>query len=123
MGGYTKNIAVIKELKSGFSVDGGPLSGIVKAEKYGNNLKVEVSLINFAPVTEGKYVSAVSDGKTVCILDGLSFEGVSKVDTGQGFAALVCYVNGTVSPIASAVCGQFHSAIIGIREELENRKI
>ena len=59
MGGYTKNIAVIKELKSGFSVDGGPLSGIVKAEKYGNNLKVEVSLINFAPVTEGKYVSAV----------------------------------------------------------------
>lgn len=122
MGGYTKNIAVIKELKSGFSVDGGPLSGIVKAEKYGNNLKVEVSLINFAPVTEGKYVSAVSDGKTVCILDGLSFEGASKVDTGQGFAALVCYVNGTVSPIASAVCGQFHSAIIGIREELEKQE-
>ena len=122
MGGYTKNIAVIRQLKSGFSVDGGQLSGLVKAEKYGSNLKVEVSLINFAPVTEGKYVAALSDGKTVCILDGLSFEGESKVDTSDGFATLICYVNGEVSPVASAVCGQFHSAVIGIREEIEKQE-
>ena len=120
--GYTKNIAVIRELKSGFSADGGPLSGLVKAEKYGSSLKVEVSLINFAPLTEGRYVCAVSDGKNTCILDGTYFEGVSEVDTGKGFAALVCFVNGEVSPVASAVCGEFHSAAIGIREEIEKQE-
>ena len=81
---YTKNIAVIRGLKSGFSADGGQLSGLVKAEKYGSSLKVEVSLINFAPLTEGRYVVAVSDGKHTCVLDGLTFEGRSEVDTGSG---------------------------------------
>ena len=122
MAGYTKNIAVIRGLKSGFSADGGELSGIVKAEKYGASLKIEVSLINFAPLTEGRYVTAVSDGKHSCILDGLSFEGVSEVDTGAGFAALVCFVNGTVSAVASAVCGNFHSAAIGLREQIEKQE-
>lgn len=122
MSGYTKNIAVIRGLKSGFSVDGGPLSGLVKAEKYGSNLRVEVSLINFAPLTEGKYVCAVSDGKEVCVLDGLVFDGASLVDTGEGFAALICFVNGEVAPVASAVCGQFHSAILGIREAIERQE-
>ena len=117
--GYTKNIAVIRGLKSGFSADGGSLSGLVKAEKYGASLKVEVSLINFAPLTEGRYVAAISDGKKVCILDGLSFDGVSEVDTSAGFAALICFVNGTVSPVASAICGAFQSAAMGIREEIE----
>ena len=56
MGGYTKNIAVIRGLKSGFSADGGDLSGLIKAEKYGSSLKVEVSLINFAPLTDRKSV-------------------------------------------------------------------
>lgn len=122
MSGYTKNIAVIRGLKSGFSVDGGPLSGLVKAEKYGANLRLEVSLINFAPLTEGKYVCAVSDGKEVCVMDGLLFEGASPVDTGEGFAALICFVNGEVAPVASAVCGTFHSAILGIREEIEKQE-
>ena len=122
MSGYTKNIAVIRGLKSGFSVDGGPLSGLVKAEKYGANLRVEVSLINFAPLTQGKYVCAVSDGKEVCVMDGLIFDGLSPVDTGAGFAALICFVNDEVSPVASAVCGAFHSAAIGIREEVERQE-
>lgn len=122
MGGYSKNIAVIRGLKSGFSADGGALSGLVKAEKYGGRLKVEVSLINFAPLTEGRYVTAVSDGKHICILDGTLFEGASETDTSKGFAALVCFVNGTVSPIASAVCGAFQSAAIGIREEIEKQE-
>lgn len=120
--GYTKNIAVIRGLKSGFSADGGALSGLVKAEKYGSSLKVEVSLINFAPLTEGRYVAAISDGKKVCVLDGLSFNGYSEVDTGAGFAALICFVNGTVSPVASAICGNFQSAALGIRAEIEKQE-
>ena len=120
--GYTKNIAIIRGLKSGFSSDGGELSGLVKAEKYGSYLRVEVSLINFAPLTDGRYVAGISDGKNTCILEGLNFEGVSEVDTGGGFAALVCFVNGTVSPIACAVCGNFHSTITGIKESIERQE-
>ena len=116
---YTKNIAVIRGLKSGFSADGGPLSGIIKAEKYGSSLKVEASFINFAPLTEGRYVCALSDGKNICVLDGTNFEGTSEVDTSAGFAALVCFVNGGVLPVASAICGQFQSAVIGIKEQIE----
>ena len=122
MGGYTKNIAIIRGLKSGFSVDGGSLSGLVKAEKYGDNLRVEVSLLNFAPLTQGKYVCAISDGEKVCVMDGMTFDGTSDVDTGEGFAALICFVNDGVSPVASAVCGEFHSAIDGIRAEIERQE-
>ena len=119
MGGYTKNIAVIRELKNGFSADGGALTGLVKAEKYGAKLRAEVSLINFAPLTEGRYVTAISDGAHTQILDNGIFEGYSDVDTSAGFAALVCFVNGNVSPIASAVCGNFQSAALGIKEIIE----
>ncbi|MDE7182527.1 MAG: hypothetical protein K2O41_05835 [Clostridia bacterium] len=119
MSGYTKNIAVIRELKNGFSADGGTLTGLIKAEKYGTRLKAEASLINFAPLTEGRYVTAISDGKHTQILDGTVFEGYSEVDTSSGFAALVCFVNGEVSPVASAVCGNFRSAALGIKEEIE----
>ena len=122
MSGYTKNIAVIRGLKSGFSVDGGPLSGLVKAEKYGAVLRIEVTLINFAPLTQGKYVCGVSDGKGTLVMDGLTFDGVSSVDTGNGFAALICFVNDEVSPVASAVCGSFHTAAMGIREEIERQE-
>lgn len=119
MGGYTKNIAVIKGLKDGFSADGGALTGLVKAEKYGNNLKLEVTFINFAPLSEGRYVTGVSDGNTTLIVENGLFEGYSPLDTGSGFAALICYVNGTVSPVASAVSGGFNGAALGIKAEIE----
>lgn len=115
---YTKNIAVIKGVKEGFSADGGPLSGIVKAERYSGNLKVEVSLINFAPLTEGRYVVALSDGKNTQIVENCLFEGQSEVDTGNGFSAAVFYVNGSVRTIAAAVCGNCSSS--GLREAVES---
>ena len=120
--GYTKNIAVIRTLKNGFSADGGQLSGLVKAERYGNSLKIEVSLINFAPLTEGKYVVAVSDGKRTVVLDGLNFEGLSEVDTSFGFTSLICFVRGEVLPIATAVCGAYKVAVSEIKAEIEKQE-
>lgn len=119
MGGYTKNIAVIRGLKNGFSADGGEVSGLVKAEKYGSSLKVEVTLINFAPLTEGRYVTAISDGTHKQIIENNFFEGYSEVDTGAGFAALTCFVKGDVSPVAAAICGGFRAAALDIREFIE----
>lgn len=116
---YTKNIAVIKGLKDGFSADGGPLSGLVKTEKYSHNLKVEIKLINFAPLTEGRYVAAISDGAHIEIIENCFFEGQSELDSGAGFAAVICYVNGGVRLIASAVCGNLQSAVLGLKGEIE----
>lgn len=117
--GYTKNIAVIKGIKEGFSADGGALSGLVKAEKYSSNLRVEINLINFAPLSEGRYVAAISDGINVEIVENCLFEGRSSLDTGAGFAAVICYVNAGVQLLASAVCGNFQAEVFRLKAEIE----
>lgn len=116
---YTKNIAVIKGLRDGFSADGGTLSGLIKAEKYSGRLIIEVNLINFAPLTEGRYVVAVSDGTHSEIIENCAFEGQSEVDTSAGFSAVICYVNTAVQVIATAVCGNFQAAAFGLKSEIE----
>jgi hypothetical protein len=122
MGAYSKNVAVIKTLRQGFSADGGPLSGLVRVEKYGLTLRVEISFINFAPLTEGRLVTGVSDGKTIEFIEGAELETESPIVTGGGFAALICFVHKTVLPIASAVCGNFSDALAGIAKALEKRE-
>lgn len=119
MGAYTKNVAVIKGLKDGFSADGGELSGLIRCEKYGSSLRVEATYINFAPLDEGRLVVGVSDGAHTQIFEGNVFEGESEVDTSRGFAALICYVNGGVYSVASAVCGGFAAAALGIKQAVE----
>lgn len=116
---YTKNIAVIKGIKDGFSADGGSLSGLIKAEKYGSELIAEVTYLNFAPLSEGRYVCALSDGLHTLVVENGRFEGETELDTGGGFGALVCFVKGGVFPIASAVCGNFHYAVLGLKSEVE----
>lgn len=116
---YTKNIAVIKGVQNGFSADGGALSGLIKAERYSSELRVDVSLINFAPLSEGRYVTAISDGPHTQIIEDGVFEGRSDVDTSNGFAGAVCFVNNGVQLIATAVCGNFHAAAFGLKGEIE----
>lgn len=119
MGGYTKNIAVIRGLKEGFSSNGGELSGLVKVEKYGLSLRAETVKINFAPLSEGKYVTALSDGETTVVFEGDIYDGESRMQTGEGFAALICFVNTAVQPVAWAVCGNFQDAAAGLKAEVE----
>lgn len=116
---YTKNVAVIREIKEGFSAGAGGLSGIIKAEKYSALLKIEVNLINFAPLSEGRYVAAVTDGRKTELVENCLFEGKSELDTSAGFAAAVFFVNGGVQLIASAVCGNFQAEVFGLKAEVE----
>lgn len=121
MAGYIKKIAVIKQIQSGFSSDSGALSGLVKAETYAGFLKVEVSLINFAPLTEGRYVLGITDGLKTEIFEGGSYECESDFNLSFGFAFLVCFCNGSGScqPIASAACGQLACALPDLKEEMK----
>lgn len=123
MSGYVKKIAVIKQVKGGFSADGGVISGLVKAETYAGFLKVEASLINFAPLTEGRYVLGISDGLNTVTFEGQSYEGESEINLSLGFAFLVCFCHGNVSPIASASCGQMACALPDLKEEMTRREV
>ncbi|MDE7087109.1 MAG: hypothetical protein K2O67_02840 [Clostridia bacterium] len=122
MSAYIKKIAVIKQIKSGFSADGGAISGLVKAETYAGFLKVEVSLINFAPLSEGRYVLGITDGLKTVIFEGLTFEGESDINLSTGFAFLVCFCHNSVAPIASASCGPMACALPDLKEEMTKRE-
>lgn len=95
---FVKKMCVLKQMKNGYSSDGGPLSGLVKAESYGNRLCCEVSLINFAPLSEGNYCLVLSDraGETFsCPLrkEGGRCEANSAIDLTKGFLAVICYAD------------------------------
>lgn len=122
MSGYVKKIAVIKQVKSGFSADGGLVSGLVKAETYAGFLKVEASLINFAPLTEGRYVLGITDGLNTVMFEGLTYEGEEEINLTSGFAFLVCFCHNGVAPIASAACGQMACALPDLKEEMTRRE-
>ena len=106
---YVKKMCVLRQIKQGFSADGKPLTGLIKAEQYGKNLAVEVSVMNFAPLTSGEYFCLISDGKgktEMLALRGKSiFNLLTDMDVGEGFCAVICLVKSEVTPIAYGVTG------------------
>ena len=107
---YIKKMCILRQVKQGFSGDGKTLSGLVKIEQYGKNLAVEVSVINFAPLSSGEYYCIIADtyGKTEMLaLRGKSlFNILTDTDLEKGFCAVVCFVKNNVVPIAYGVNGE-----------------
>ena len=60
---YVKKMCILRQLKQGFSSDGKTLSGLIKIEQYGKNMAIEVSIINFAPLSSGEYYCVIADEK------------------------------------------------------------
>ena len=106
---YVKKMCILRQIKQGFSGDGKSLSGLVKIEQYGKNLAVEVSIINFAPLSAGEYYCLLSDGRgrtEMLSLRGKSlFNILSDVDITGGFCAIICHVKNDVVPIAYGING------------------
>ena len=106
---YVKKMCILRQIRQGFSEDGKSLSGLIKVEQYGKNLAVEVSVINFAPLSSGEYYCLLSDGngKTEMLaLRGKSlFNLLSDLDISCGFCGIICYVKNEVIPIAYGVNG------------------
>ena len=65
---FVKKMCILRQVKQGFSGDGRTLSGLIKIEQYGKNLSVEVSVINFAPLSSGEYYCLLADpqGRKCC---------------------------------------------------------
>lgn len=106
---YIRKMCILRQIKQGFSGDGKTLSGLIKAEQYGKNLAIEVSVINFAPLASGEYYCLLSDGKgktEMLSLRGKSiFNILSDIDISGGFCGIICYVKNEVVPIAYGVNG------------------
>ncbi len=106
---YVKKMCILRQVKQGFSADGKTLSGLVKIEQYGKNLAVEVSVINFAPLSSGEYYCLIADsrGRTEMLaLRGKSlFNILTDMELEYGFCAVVCFVKNEIIPIAYGVNG------------------
>ncbi len=106
---YIKKMCILRQVKQGFSGDGKALSGLVKAEQYGKNLSIEVSVINFAPLSSGEYYCILSDGKstpeTLPLRAKSLFNILTDMDISNGFCAVVCFVKDCITPIAYGVNG------------------
>ncbi|MBQ8374488.1 MAG: hypothetical protein IJX98_02800 [Clostridia bacterium] len=93
---YFKKNCILRQLKQGFSCDGKPLSGIVKAEQYGKNIAVEVGVINLAPLSTGEYYCVIADQKkrfqVLPLKEKTSFSFLSDMEISQGFLAGICFV-------------------------------
>ena len=121
---YEKRICVLKQIKKGFSADGSPLSGVVYAERLGNELTVTPRIAGLSPVREGRYVLFLwADGETFCIeLKGnASLKIGSAPSVKGGFVALLCFVRGEPEPVAFGSCGaapeKYTSLLPAVRAE------
>lgn len=107
---YVKKMCILRQVKQGFSGDGKALSGLIKIEQYGKNLAVEVSVINFAPLSQGEYYCILSDetGKTETLaLRGKSlFNILTDMDVSSGFCGVICYVKNEIVPVAYGINGK-----------------
>lgn len=106
---FIKKMCILRQVKQGFSGDGKTLSGLIKIEQYGKNLSVEVSVINFAPLSSGEYYCLLADSRNrteMLPLRGKSlFNIVSELNAENGFCGVICFVKNGIVPIAYGING------------------
>lgn len=104
---YEKRMCVMKQLKKGFSADGDPLSGVVYAERLGEELTVTPRLLGLSPVTEGRYVLVFRAENSTLFLEygGSPIKTRCSSSLKNGFSALLCFVRGEAEGIAFGGCG------------------
>ena len=105
---YEKRVCVLKQVKRGFTADGGNLSGAVYCERLGGTLTVTPRILGLAPLTDGRYVLVIrAERKNLC----LELKGNEAMHIGDGpsvksgFSALLCFVRGEAEPLAFGACG------------------
>ena len=123
MNGLIKRMCILKQLKTGFSADGNPLSGVVRVERYGKLSTLQLSLINFAPLSQGRYVCVLCDKQGERLIFPLTPQ-VSEYRTEnsdfnpeKGFCAVVCFVKTGLSECLAA--GQYGSGGYNLKLLLE----
>lgn len=106
---YLKKLCVLKQISSGFASDGKKVSGLATFEKFGVRTTICVSLINFAPLSDGRYCAVISDThgsveKLELSVSGATKKGTSALDIQDGFACLICHISNRAKPVAFGKC-------------------
>lgn len=119
---YEKKICVLKQIRQGFSADGSALSGVVHAERLGNELTLTIKAVGLAPLKDGNYRIAIwVDGRYFCaeLLEGgaVSVKNISSLRS--GFAVLICFVRGEVRPVAFGTCGNAPGSYLDLMSVFE----
>lgn len=104
---YEKRVLVLRQIRKGFSADGSALSGVVYAERLGNELTVTLRIPGISPLKEGRYLLVLRlKGSFYCLALG---DGAMKIadapSVKEGFSALLCFVRGEAVPVAFGNCG------------------
>lgn len=106
---FIKKMCVLRQMRSGFSGDGKQVGGVVKAEQYGKNLSIEISVVGFAPLAAGEYYALIADPfdrVELLPLRGKSlFNLISELDVSEGFCAVICLVKNGITPLAYGISG------------------
>lgn len=111
MDGLIRKMCILKQLKKGFSADGAPLGGVIRVEKYGKPVVLQISLINFAPLSEGQYVCVLCDKSGERLIFPLTPRvgeyraDDTPFDPEKGFCALICFVKSEVVCLAAGQNG------------------
>ena len=107
---YVKKMCILRQLKQGFSCDGQPISGIVKAEQYGKNIAVDVSVLNLASLSSGQWYCLFADAagrkQLLSLQETRHFSFVDEMDIARGFLAVLCFVGDDAQPIAVGTSGK-----------------
>ncbi len=106
---YERRMCVLKQIKKGFTADGGALSGVVYAERMGD-LILTPRVCGLVPVQEGRYalVLAVGMKKYFFELRGNTPLRVPDAPAlAGGFSVLIAFVrlNAEAEPVAFGRCG------------------
>lgn len=108
---YVKKLCILKQLASGFAADGKKASALLTAEKFSGRLTLSLAMIGFAPLSAGRYRCLLCDEKGQTEVFDLPSPagGVAKLTSPlsieEGFCCAICFVQGTVTPVAFGKCG------------------
>lgn len=122
MAGLVRRMCILKGVKSGFSQNGGALSGVARVETYAGKCTVSVSLINFAPLSQGRYYCILCDKEGEKILFPVSAQGGTFCKEGafspeKGFLCLVAFYRTECDLLAT---GQYGAGTYNIKLLLES---
>lgn len=123
---YEKRVCVLKQIKKGFTADGGALTGAVYAERLGDVLTVTPRIAGIAPLKAGRYALAVwAGGQVYCgeLTGSMKIENAPSL--ARGFAALLCFTRTDAQPVAYGYCAgapQDYAPLLQALEEAERKK-
>lgn len=122
---FVKKFLVLKEIGGGYSVNGKGVSGVARAESENGKTAVNVSLINFAAVTEGEYVAMIVLGneKFIEYLGANPFSLSREYDAAaDGFACFVAHAaEEKFTPVAAGISAEAKFGVDALTEILSEK--